>query len=122
MNCGNVYEDESEKIIEGCECGCSLFMYEKDAELSQEELKQEKEELEDDIREMVREGKETKENIEIKFDLDSIKVQEDGVYNINISRLLNEMPLIIERTEGSYHIHLPSAFTKDKSELDIRTL
>jgi len=28
MNCGEMYEDDSDRLIDGCECGSSLFMYE----------------------------------------------------------------------------------------------
>mgnify|MGYP006268144211 FL=1 len=124
MNCGTVYEDESEKLIEGCECGCSLFMYEKDAEVekSEEELQEEKEKVETDIQHMIMEGEEERGQIQIEFDLDSIQVHGEGVYELNISRLLNEMPLIISKDEGIYHIHLPSAFTGDKKEVDIEDL
>ncbi len=124
MNCGKVYEDESDKLIEGCECGCSLFMYEKDAEpdRSEEELQEEKQKVESDIQDMMMAGEEERGHIQIEFDLDSIQVHGEGVYELNISRLLNEMPLIISKDEGIYHIHLPSAFTGDKKEVDLEDL
>ena len=37
MNCGNQYEDDSEELIEGCECGSSLFVYEKGDDISEDE-------------------------------------------------------------------------------------
>jgi len=123
MNCGNTYEDDSEELIDGCECGSSLFIYENEPE--EEELSEdEKSEVRSDIEEMVEEGLEERENIKFKFDLDSIVVEEEGVYNINVSRLLKEVPLVIRKTEGVYHVHLPSAFIPgnnqiDSSELDI---
>jgi predicted nucleic acid-binding Zn-ribbon protein len=124
MNCGKVYEDESDKLIEGCECGCSLFMYEKDAEpdRSEEELQEEKAKVEGDIEDMIMEGEEERGQIQIEFDLDSIQVHGEGVYELNISRLLNEMPLIISKDEGIYHIHLPSAFQGEKGEIDLENL
>lgn len=124
MNCGKVYEDESEELIDGCECGSSLFMYEKDAEpgSSEEDLQEEKEKVESDIQHMMMEGEEERENIQIEFDLDSIQVHGEGVYELNISRLLNEMPLVISKDEGVYHVHLPSAFTEKKKEVDLEDL
>lgn len=123
MNCGNTYKDDSEELIDGCECGSSLFIYEnepKEDKISEDE----RSEVKEDIEEMVEEGLEERENIKFKFDLDSIVVEEEGVYNINVSRLLKEVPLVIRKTEGVYHVHLPSAFTPgskeiDSSELDI---
>jgi|APHM01.1.fsa_nt_gi Zn-ribbon containing protein len=119
MNCGEVYEDDSEKIVDGCECGSSLFMYENEEQMrDEEELKRERSQVRPDIQEMVREGEERRGNIKIEFDLDSIKVKDEGVYELNISRLLNEMPLIISKNEGVYHISLPSAFRGDSNEVD----
>jgi predicted nucleic acid-binding Zn-ribbon protein len=124
MNCGKIYEDDSDELIDGCECGSSLFMYEKDAEpsKSESELQEEKEKVESDIRGMIQEGEEKRGNIKIEFDLDSIKVKDEGVYELNISRLLNEMPLIISKDEGVYHIDLPSAFKEEKKEVDVENL
>lgn len=123
MNCGETYEDDSDELLEGCECGSSLFMYENEEETKdEEELEQEKEEVETNIREMVALGEEERENIKFEFDLDSIKVKEEGVYNINVSRLLEEIPLVIEKTEGVYKIHLPSAFEPHNREVDIADL
>lgn len=122
MNCGKTYEDDSEELINGCECGSSLFMYEKEDELSQEELEEERDLVKSDIEEMVAKGETEVSNIKIEFDLDSIKVKEEGVYSINVSRLLEEIPLVIEKREGVYHIHLPSAFTPDKREVNVEDL
>ncbi len=121
MNCGEVYEDDSDQIIDGCECGSSLFMYEAE-EMSEEELKEEKEKVADDIEEMVAEGEASRANIKFEFDIDSISVEEEGVYNINVTRLLEEMPLVIQKSEGVYHIHLPSAFSPDNRDINIQDL
>jgi len=122
MNCGRTYEDDSEEIIDGCECGSSLFMYENEIERTEDELEEEKELVKDDIEEMVSKGEKERENIKLKFDLDSISVQEEGVYNINVSRLLKEMPLVIEKSEGIYRIHLPSAFDPEDKDIEINDL
>lgn len=117
MNCGQAYEDDAEELLEGCECGSSLFMFENepgDSEVDEEE----RQEVKSDIEEMVHEGLAEKENIKFEFDLDSIRVEEEGVYNINVSRLLEEMPLVIRKMEGVYHIHLPSAFKPGNNSVE----
>ncbi len=119
MNCSRTYEDDSEELINGCECGSSLFMYENDIEDVSEE---EREELKSDVEEMMEDGISEKENIKLEFDLDSIVVEEEGVYTINVSRLLEEIPLIIRKTEGSYHVNLPSAFKPENTDLDLTQL
>jgi predicted nucleic acid-binding Zn-ribbon protein len=115
MNCGRTYEDDSEEMIEGCECGSSLFMYEQDAE---EMTDEEQERVEEQMEEMIAEGVVEKEDIRFEFDLDSIRVEEEGVYTINVTRLLKEIPLVIRKSEGTYHIHLPSAFNPKTTDLD----
>jgi len=40
MNCGRTYEDDSDELIDGCECGSSLFMYEAEPEMSEDELEE----------------------------------------------------------------------------------
>jgi predicted nucleic acid-binding Zn-ribbon protein len=115
MNCGKTYDDESEKLIEGCECGSSLFVYEQDAE---EMTDEEQERVEQEMEQMIAEGVAERADIRFEFDLDSIRVEEEGVYTINVSRLLKEIPLVIRKSEGTYHIHLPSAFNPGDAELD----
>ena len=123
MNCGKTYSDDSDELIEGCECGSALFMYENEIEeKTQEELQEEKQKVEKDIEEMVAQGEKEREDIKLEFDLDSISVQEEGVYKINVSRLLEEMPLVIEKSEGVYKIHLPSAFKPEDRDVDIEDL
>jgi len=117
MSCGNTYEDNAEELLEGCECGCSLFMFENEPEESEVD-EEERKEVKSDIENMVEEGLVETENIKFEFDLDSIRVEEEGVYKINVSRLLEEMPLVIRKTEGVYHIHLPSAFKPESSNVE----
>jgi predicted nucleic acid-binding Zn-ribbon protein len=107
MNCGNTYNDNADELIEGCSCGSSLFIYEKQGEEISEE---EQEKVSSQVKQMMADGVEERENIKFEFDLDSIRVEEEGVYAINVSRLLKEIPLVIRKDEGAYHIHLPSAF------------
>jgi len=121
MNCGEMYEDDSNKLIDGCECGSSLFMYEAE-EMTDDELEEEKSKVKDDIEEMVAKGESERDNIQFEFDLDSISVEEEGVYTINVSRLLEEMPLVIQKSDGVYHIHLPSAFSPENRDINVEDL
>ena len=120
MNCGEIYPDDSDKLIDGCECGSSLFMYEN--EIDEEGLDEEDEEVVKEVEEMVAEGVEEKDNIKFEFDIDSISVEEEGVYTINVTRLLKEMPLVIQKEDGVYHIHLPSAFSSEESDFNIQEM
>lgn len=112
MNCGKVYEDGSQELIDGCECGSNLFMYEPDEEITEDE----KEEVKNELKDMNLTNQSDK--VELEFDIDSIRVQSEGVYEINISRLLDEVPLVVRKREGKYFIKLPSAFNPDDAKLN----
>jgi predicted nucleic acid-binding Zn-ribbon protein len=120
MNCGEVYPDDSEKLIDGCDCGSSLFMYED--EIEDEGLDEEDEQVVEEVEDMVAEGIAERDNIKFEFDIDSISVEEEGVYEINVTRLLEEMPLVIQKEDGVYHIHLPSAFSAEEAEYSIEEM
>lgn len=119
MNCGEIYEDDSDKLIDGCDCGSSLFMYESE---ESEGLEDKDVEIKDEVEEMVAEGELQRDNIKFEFDIDSISIEEEGVYTINVTRLLEEMPLVIQKQDGVYHIHLPSAFTPDSKDFNLEDL
>lgn len=118
MNCGNKYEDDAEELIEGCECGSTLFLYKKDVEdRDTAELQEEKESVMDEIDQFIRDVKDrVTPQANIEFDMESIRVEEDGVYEINLRKLLEEAPLIVELKEGSYRLHLASAFSQGKDK------
>lgn len=40
-----------------------------------------------------------------------IKISEDGVYDIDVEKLLEDSPMIVQK-DGSYMVHLPSVFKK----------
>ena len=114
MNCGRVYEDDAEELVEGCECGSNLFMYESEIDEDDEE---ERDRVREEVEQLVEEGETDSEDIKLEFDIDSISVEEEGVYSINVSRLLEELPLVIRKREGVYHVHLPSAFEPEDADI-----
>lgn len=121
MNCGEKYEDGADELIEGCECGSNLFLYKKNVEdRDQEELQEKKESVMEEIDDFIQDVKEKVATEEAdQFDMESIKVEEDGVYEINLRKLLDEVPLIVEVKEGNYRLHLPSVFNNGE-EKEIR--
>lgn len=113
--CGRVYEEDSEIIFSGCECGNKLFFYyrkisDKEAEKLKEEGIEEVEKNLEEILEVKEERGEEKEE-----DIWNIKV-EDGVFKINIASLMQGKPIIASGEEGRYVISLSSAFRKVKGE------
>lgn len=118
MNCGNRYEDGADELIEGCECGSNLFLYKKNVEdRDTAELQEKKESVMEEIDKFIRDVKsKVSTDTKIQFDLESIKVEEEGVYSINLRKLLDEVPLIVEVKEGNYHIHLASVFSNGEDK------
>lgn len=116
MNCGEIYDDGSQELIDGCDCGSNLFMYEPEEEISEDE----KQEVKNELEEMSLTSQ--SEKVELEFDIDSIRVQSEGVYEINISRLLDEIPLVVRKREGKYYIQLPSAFNPEEAKISSEEL
>jgi predicted nucleic acid-binding Zn-ribbon protein len=44
-----------------------------------------------------------------------ITIDEDGIYDIDVERLMEHSPIIVQK-DGSYMVHLPSAFKKGKKK------
>lgn len=134
LNCGNALPFASEDTLyEGCpECGCRLFSY---ARRQPEDLNVETgervedaeggggivEEVETILLELEGEERDiVPENL--KFNLESIKVKEDGVFEISLDKLRDEKTLIVELKEGKYHIHLSSLFGESKKRIELEDL
>ncbi|MCJ7478800.1 MAG: hypothetical protein MUP63_01320 [Candidatus Nanohaloarchaeota archaeon QJJ-7] len=120
MNCGKEYEEGDDALIAGCEeCGSTLFLYEQEGEeeLDTSELTEEKKSVMDEIDKFLRDVKSRVTPADdFQFDLQSITVKEDGVYEINVQKLLEEIPLIVEIKDGEYRLHLASVFSKGKEK------
>jgi predicted nucleic acid-binding Zn-ribbon protein len=103
-----MYQDGSEELLKGCECGNRLFLY---------------------IRKITREEAEDIGAREIKSsptgedkggvndrekDIWNVKV-EDGVFQIDIASLMAKEPIVLAGEEGRYLVSLSSVFgTKGK--------
>ena len=44
-----------------------------------------------------------------------ISIDEEGVYDIDVEKLLEKSPIIVQK-DGSYVVHLPSVFKKGKKK------
>jgi len=123
LKCGEIYEDGSRYILEGCpKCGGRIFLYTrkplpdrarkkilKKIEKQQMNFEGKKfeeimEEIEKQRRKAIEEAEKQKERVE------TIKVEDAGEYEINLERLM-EGSIVVERN-GTYFIYLPSLFGK----------
>jgi len=113
--CGKLYEEGSDIIFKGCECGNKLFFYyKKISDEEAEELKKEgATEIESEVEEILGVKKEEKD--EGESDIWNIKVEE-GVFKIDIASLMQGKPIIASGEEGRYVVSLSSAFKKVKRD------
>lgn len=119
MNCGDTYADGATELMEGCECGSTLFVYGKDIEDKDlDELRSDKEEIESELDQILKGAKEkAKDKLSIEFDLSSIRVEDEGVYHIDVKKLMEEIPIIAELQEdGTYYLHLPSVLSQGATD------
>lgn len=117
--CGTVYEEGSDAILDGCECGNRLFFYfrkisdEEASKLKSEQNLEEVESLKTVIG--IRDGEPM---IDKGDDIWNIKVKGDGVFEIDISSLMMKEPVIVAGDEGRYLVSLPSIFEGLKKSKD----
>ena len=132
LHCGKVFETLTEDILfGGCpECHRKKFTLTKEP-MTDEERNTLLNRREGEIREMIRRSQERepvgKEMPPVAAQDDRItwvemdpgdapeviNVVEPGVYEINIEKLMDDYPIIINR-DGSYIVYLPSLFRKRK--------
>ncbi len=109
--CGIVYEEGSDEILNGCECGNRLFFYfrkisdEEASKLKSEKKLEEVEGLKGIIG--IKDGEPV---IDKGNDIWNIKVKDDGVFEIDIISLMMKEPVIVAGEEGRYLVSLPSIF------------
>lgn len=121
--CSKIYENYAVELMSGCQCGSKIFVYLKTAPAQAKKSMPSAapgpaakiEKIVDEVTATIKDLKKSKKS-KINFDMDTIKVIEDGVYDININKILNNEPIIIEiKEDGKYFIHLASVF-KEKSK------
>src|SRR3989338_4010690 len=109
LSCDKIYEDSELDERMTCSCGNSVFLYEKiRSNQAPEETSKLKTRLENFISGLSGEKK------KLSFDIETINVPTEGVYELSLHKLFENVPLIIARREGRYQVHLASAFKKGK--------
>ncbi|MCD4666832.1 Zn-ribbon domain-containing protein [archaeon] len=117
VKCNNIYKDGSEELLKGCSCGSRFFFYfrkealEKTQKASFKLTKDEKDQMERDVFEMVGGDMFGKPVI---LDLESIRISKPGTYEISLVDIFGKKPLIYKVGEGKYVIDLVSVFEGKK--------
>ncbi len=115
VNCGNLFDNKSEKILTGCDCGGKLFFFIKNnasIKKSSEDLikltTKDKKQIEKDVYDLI--GNELDKDKPIVLDLETIKILKPGKYELDLVSLLKKKPLIFKLQEGKYVIDLTESF------------
>jgi len=111
VRCGKIYENTSDVILKGCECGSHYFFFFKadDVRLRQETdslTRQERDEIMEDVKEMVGETPDTP----VVLDLESIRVRKAGKFEIDLVNLFKRKPVVYKLEDGKYIIDIHSTF------------
>lgn len=116
VRCNKFYEDGSQELLKGCECGAKLFFYIKKEKLEQakkvidEQLDEsQKKQIEEDVLELVGESS---QETPVVLDFESIRVSKPGKYELDIVKLFKKDPLIFKLEEGKYVIDIAQSFEK----------
>jgi len=98
IKCGYVVEGDIETIItNGCpECGSKFFAYTRKNEVKEKEDDKTQDQSEDSV--------------------EGVMVKGQGVYEVNLSSLLENDSLIVSNEEGRYHIDINSLLKKKNLE------
>jgi len=111
VRCGRIYASAAPEILKGCSCGSHYFFFFKKEDVALQKqaeklTRDEREEIVKDIHEIV--GPEMEKPIIL--DLESIRVQKPGKFEIDLVGLFKRKPIIYKIEEGKYIIDIASTF------------
>ncbi len=117
VRCGTIYDDGAGEILKGCSCGARLFFFikKKHLEESKEVIthlsSEEKEQMEQDVLELV--GSEHEKEKPVVLDFESVRVLKPGQYLLDLVNLFKkDQPLVFKLADGKYIIDIPGTFKK----------
>jgi len=116
VRCGTFYEDGSKELLEGCKCGGKFFFFvrkksiEEAKKITAELTDDDRQKIEKDVKDII--GIEEDEDVPVILDLENIRVQKPGQYELNLVELFKGEPLIYRLEDGKYIIDLATSFKK----------
>ena len=117
VKCNKFYEDGAKELLKGCECGGKFFFFVKNKDLEQAKdiassiPDEEKTQMEKDVFEMIGITDKSKPVI---LDIESIRINKPGQYEISLVDLFSGKPLVFRIGEGKYIIDLANTFREAK--------
>ena len=118
VKCSIFYADGADELLKGCSCGAKLFFYirkEKYALIKEQlgEIKlndEQKDQIEKDARDIV--GDNIEPELPVILDLESIRVDGPGQYQLDLVHLFDKAPMVIRMGEGKYVIDIAQTFKR----------
>ena len=121
VRCNTMYPDGAQEILKGCSCGARLFFYIKKQHIEEGKTlvsnfsKEEKEQIEKDVTEMLNVKNEDK-NKPVVLDLESVRIAGPGKYELDLVHMFKNDPLVVKLEEGKYVIDLAQVFKGEKKK------
>ena len=117
VNCGAMYGDGAKELLEGCSCGGRIFFFvkkekvEESKKITESLSREQKKQMERDVLDLIGVRDPDKPfDQPVILDLESIRVNKPGSYELDIVNLFKKQPLIYRMEEGKYVIDLPESF------------
>ncbi|MBT4824899.1 hypothetical protein HN695_01465 [Candidatus Woesearchaeota archaeon] len=122
VRCSKIHDDGSAQILKGCDCGCKLFFFIKKSALEKKEepkldlSEKEKDQIENDVCDIIGMNKEDLEHPVI-LDLETVNILQPGKFEVDLVRLFNKKnPLVYKLEDGKYMIDLAESFKREKEK------
>ncbi|MBN2111405.1 MAG: Zn-ribbon domain-containing protein [Methanosarcinaceae archaeon] len=141
--CGSIFEDGASVILSGCpNCGWNKFLYVKDDEPESSEKEVPEGEEKDGEHKIIDESHDHAHDEKIIREIDdiigheeekksvteeegerveSVRILGPGSYELNLDSLLDRKEIVMAiKEDGTYALHLPSVFKKDKGKEKVK--
>ena len=122
VRCGKFYDDGSDIILKGCECGAKLFFFvrqsaiEKAKNATADLSTEEKVEIEKEIFDLMDVTPDTNSE-PVVLDFESIRVLKPGKFEIDLVKLFDKnKPTVYKIGEGKYMIDIAETFEQNKKD------
>ncbi len=122
--CGKMHPDDAQYLMTGCDkCGCKFFFYVREENLARMQDDMERmerfskadiNEIESDVREILPEAAKQET---VVLDIEAIRIVRPGKYEIDVTNLFNQRPIVIKVGAGRYEIDLSTIMQKWKDKL-----
>lgn len=120
--CGKVHPDDAKYLLNGCDkCGSKFFFFVREDRLEEAEedirklSRTEIKEIEKDIRDIIPDS--GGEDETVILDVEAIRVIKPGKYQIDVTNLFHQKPIVIRVGEGKYELDLSTLMSRIKEHI-----